>query len=128
MNHVDNSEGRRSNPLNLVAFIAILTIVGDIYKITTTHEMDWFSGIRISLLGIFVFFYCTRSRYAWLVGFIFLVALTPVYLFINFFSKSQLPKGGGFLILAGIMVAGVYYLISIREQYYSFLRQHQTDS
>ena len=113
----------QSNPLKPIAIVAVLTLVLDLYKIIDSHHVSWLVATRGAFLGMFLILYILRSHFAWLVVLLLIICVTPIYfLMLYFLSPLQVPAFGVLSIIAAILVGGLVYVISVREQYYSYLR------
>jgi hypothetical protein len=117
------------NPLRIFAFVAVVTIIGDLYYVFMQHRIDAMIALRMITAPAFLVLYVRFSIWAWYLA----VAEGPIFLLLYWLllamgglSRPLRPVSPGFqigitifqlVLLVGIMV----WLFTLREPYSRYI-------
>jgi hypothetical protein len=118
-------EQRGRNPLTWLAFMALLLIGLDIYKVVVSHHIVWSTALSDILLLTFLVLYARHSALAWLPIPVFGVLGLLQSPFMFFSSAPEYPLRVRLFALAFFVVfslAVMAYGFIVRHRYKIYLR------
>ncbi len=110
-------QSARSNPLRFFAVICSISLFINLYN-TITGKASWFTIIDASLSVTFLLAYARHARSAWLIS-LLISSLFPIHAVAGHGSLSR--RLTELFIAVAIIAPVVWFIVSLRERYYSFL-------
>ena len=115
---------RSNNPLRVVFFVAVLSVIEDVLNILSTHRPNAVVAVRIALCIIFIPTFIATARLAWLAATGVLVGVPATYLLLNALSITapvkHLPPNW---LLWTLLLIGALYSIYLQKRYRSFWKE-----